>query len=165
MTTPTTPTPVTRYFQPGQTAVYWITSLTLATPTIAQVTATTSQVLQADIAAVNGFLIQGQNIDTPDLGTRFAPKVPGRITASDSSITFYASATAADVRSIFTISSPPLTGYIAFFANGAVTGSAADYYKVTVNAVGRSRDIEAVPTLEVMFSIVAYNEGGVYPTS
>jgi hypothetical protein len=162
MTTPTTPTPVTRYFQPGTTAVYWIPTLTLTAPTIAQVTATTSQVLQADIAAVSGFLIQGANIEAPDLGKRFNTKVPGRISASDSTITFYASATAADVRSIFTLG---LAGYIAFFANGAVTGSAADYYKVTVNAVGRSRDIEAVPTLEVMFSIVAYNEGGVYPTS
>lgn len=165
MTTPTTPTPVTRYFQPGLSAVYWITTLTLSAPTIAQVTATTSQVLQADIAEIDGWLVEGQNIDTPDLGTRLVPKVPGRITAADSSLTFYASATAADVRSIFTVSTPPLTGYIAFFANGAVTGSAADYYKVTVNSVGRSRAIDSVPTLKVMFSIVAYNEGGVYPTS
>lgn len=162
MTTPTTPTPVTRYFQPGTTAVYWITSLTLTAPTIAQVTATTSQVLQADIASVSGFLIQGANLETPDLGKKFNGKVSGRISASDSTITFYASATAADVRSIFT---QGLAGYIAFFANGAVTGSAADYYKVTVTAVGRSRDIEAVPTLEVIFAIVDYNEGGVYPTS
>lgn len=162
MTTPTTPTPVTRYFQPGTTAVYWITALTLAAPTIAQVTATTSQVLQADIESVSGFLVQGQNIDTPDLGKKFAGKVSGRITAADSTITFYASATAADVRSIFTLG---LAGYIAFFANGAVTGSAADYYKVTVSSVGRSRDIEAVPTLVVTFAIVDYNEGGVYPTS
>jgi Tfp pilus assembly protein PilX len=162
MTTPTTPTPVTRYFQPGTTAVYWITTLTLTAPTIAQVTATTSQVLQADIAAVNGFLIQGANIEAPDLGKRFNTKVPGRITASDSSITFYASRRLPTCARSSRWASP---GYIAFFANGAVTGSAADYYKVTVNSVGRSRDIEAVPTLEVMFSIVDYNEGGVYPTS
>jgi hypothetical protein len=138
MTTPTTPTPV------------------------AQVTATTSQVLQADIASVDGFLVTGANIETPDLGKKFNGKVSGRISASDSSITFYASATGADVRSIFTLG---LAGYVAFFANGAVTGSAADYYKVTVTSVGRSRDIEAVPTLQVMFAIVDYNEGGLYPTS
>lgn len=162
MTTPTTPTAVTRYFQPGQTAVYWITTIaSLAVPTIAEVTATTSQVLQGDIAAVNGFLITGTNIDVPDLGKRFNAKVSGRITAADSSITFYASATGADVRSIFTLG---LAGYLAFFANGAVTGSAADYYKVTVLSVGRSRDIEAVPTLEVGFSIVNYSEGLLYPT-
>jgi hypothetical protein len=164
MTTPTTPTPVTRYFQPGTTAVYWITSLTLTLPTIAQVTATTSQVLQADIAAVTGFKITGQNIETPDLGKRFNTKVAGRTTAEDGMITFYASATGADVRSIFTVSNPPLAGYIAFFANGAVTGSAADYYKVTVSSVGRGRDIEAVPTLDVLFAITDFNEGGLYPT-
>lgn len=162
MTTPTTPTPVTRYFQPAKTAVYWVPTIaSLAVPTIAEVTATATQVLQADIASISGFMITGSNIDVPDLGKRFAGKVSGRITASDSSITFYASATGADVRSIFTLG---LAGYIAIFANGGVTGSAADYYKVTVLSVGRSRDIEAVPTLEVGFSIVDYNEGGLYPT-
>ena len=56
--------------------------------------------LTAEIAEMSGFTVTSDSVDTPDLSNRFTAKIPGRITADDSSISFYASSTSADVRTV-----------------------------------------------------------------
>jgi len=159
----TVPTPVTRYFQPGLTKVYVvpvIAAFTTTGATMAELGAATD--VTYDIAEVSGFSVSTADIAVPDWGTRFVGSIPGRITADSASITFYASATGADVRSILT---QDLNTYIAFFGNGAVTGSEADYYKVTVSSVSHVRATEDAPKLMVGFTVRAVKENLLYPTS
>src|SRR5690554_4879036 len=91
--------PTTRYIPPGVRQYYFV-------PTIADKNAPTRTELDAgtdltgEIAEVSGFQATSESVDTPDLLSRFTSRVPGRITADDSSITFYASQDSDDVRTL-----------------------------------------------------------------
>jgi len=156
----TVPTPADRYFQPGRTQI--IVVPTWASPKVlANLTAGTN--ISQDVAAVSGFTVSGADLPTPDLGRRFVPNVPGRITADQSSIDLYADPEGADATAIFTLDQET---NIAFLDNGQVADSNMDTFPVRVLSVSRVRDIEAVPVIRVMFSITDEPETGLtYPAS
>ncbi|WP_185832331.1 hypothetical protein [Streptomyces sp. WAC 04229] len=56
-------------------------------PTSAELTGATDYT--KDIAAVEGFSIENQEIETPDMDSTFVSKIPGDDSAADSSLTFY----------------------------------------------------------------------------
>ncbi|MFE0206993.1 hypothetical protein [Streptomyces sp. NPDC058985] len=56
-------------------------------PTAAEITGATDYT--KDIAAVEGFSIENQEIETPDMDSTFVSKIPGDDSAADSSLTFY----------------------------------------------------------------------------
>lgn len=150
----------TRYFQPGTTKVVVLPSIaSLATgATRAEINAGTD--VSGDVAAINGFQVNSNQIDTPDLGGRFTKRVPGRLAADDSSITFYADVAGADIR---TVLQRDQNTHIGIMDGGDVAGRKADYFKVTVASVGKVRDMEDAPRLNVTFTITDYGENKTIP--
>ena len=85
-----------RFFARGVSKCYFLTTVAdLATgPTRTELDA--GQDLTPEIADLDGWLVEGEDIETPDLGTEFTSKIPGPTSVDDSSITFYADATGDD---------------------------------------------------------------------
>lgn len=139
-----------RYFRPETTKVKWATTLaTYATPTRAEITAATE--LSGEIAEITGFNVVAESIDTPDLANRFVSKIPGRITAEDSSINFYASSTGfTDARSVLPRNT---TGFLIFMDGGDVTTTGRmDIWPCTVASVGILRGLEDPAMQQVTFT-------------
>src|SRR6476646_779459 len=115
------PTPLTatlRYIPPGTRKIYWITTIaTYTAPTRGELNAGID--LSAEVAEINGFSVTSGTVDTPDLSSRFTSKIPGPITADNSSLSFYASTTSSDVR---TVLPRDTSGFVVFLWEGDITG-------------------------------------------
>jgi hypothetical protein len=147
---PATPiSATTRYIPPGTTRYYWVASISNYTsPTRAELNAGSD--LTAEVQAVSGFATNSDQQDTPDLGSRFVSKIPGRITADDSSITLYASANSSDAR---TLMPRDTSGFIVILPEGDVTGQKMDVFPVKVTGVPKSRDVENPATMTFQYAI------------
>lgn len=161
MTTPVI-TPSTRYFLPGTTKVLVVPVVAdLAVgPTRIELNASTD--VSDEIASITGWAISSDMQAAPDLGKRFVPQVNGRLTASDSGLTFWADKTGTDVRALLTIDQDT---NVVFLDGGDVAGSPMCVYTVKVNAVTRLREIEGLGRIETKFTISAYNEDLVAPAA
>ncbi|HEX6516492.1 MAG TPA: hypothetical protein VF049_13045 [Nocardioidaceae bacterium] len=155
-------TPSTRYFLPGTTKVIVVPTIAnLATgPTRAELDAGTD--VSEEVATINGWRITSENVATPDLGKRFNKQVTGRLSADDSSITFWADLTGQDVRETLTLD---LETHVVFLDGGDVPASPMDAYKVKVGSVGKVREIEGAGRLDIQFSIRDYAENLAVPAA
>src|SRR5215218_1591868 len=125
----------TRYARFGVTSVvYALTVSNYLSPTRAEINA--GQDLRNEVAEIAGFQVNAGFIDTPDLATSFTPKIPGRNTADDSSITMYASLNSVDVRGVLPRGT---TGYLMWFDEGDVPGRKYDVYPITVGSLAKER--------------------------
>lgn len=141
----------TRYFRPGVTSIVFATSVaSQASPTRAEINAGTD--LRNEVAAIDGWQVTSNFIDTPDLGSRFTSRVAGRISADDSSITFYASSNSVDVRSLLPRDT---TGYVLMMDEGDFAGRKMDVFKVTVAAAPKQRSVDDPSQIQVQFAITA----------
>lgn len=147
-------TPLTstkRFIRPGITKVYYL-------PTAANYKALTKTELDAgtdlttEIADVAGWDVTSNLADVPDWGSRYTSKVSGLISSSDSSITFYADETGADVR---TVLPRDTTGYIVWMDGGEVVGQPMDVFPVTVSSVSKERTQADPARIVVNFAITA----------
>ena len=148
---PTPITPSIRYFRPGLTKVVWVrTMATYTTPTRAEINLGTD--VSGEVAEISGFSVASDSVDTPDLGTRFVPKIPGRITADDSSINFYASSTGfTDARSVLPRDT---TGFLVIMDAGDVaTTGRMSVYPATVAGLPVLRALEDPAQVSVQFTI------------
>lgn len=128
-------TPETRYFNPATTKIYWCGSISnKSAPSRGELNAGTD--LSAAVADVNGWMVTSELIDTPDMGSRFVSKIAGRISADNSSITFYSDRAGVDAR---TIMPRDATGFIVWLDGGDVAGRKMDVYPCTVSSVGKVR--------------------------
>lgn len=147
-------TPTKRFIPQGTSKYLWLPTVTATTgiPTRAELDAGTD--LTGEVAVITGFSTQGGTVDVPDALSRFTKRVPGPITADDSSITFYGTKDAEedDARSVFT---RDLTGYIVIMDAGDVTGALAEIFDVVVISVSKMREITAAFQIVVSFSISA----------
>lgn len=145
----------TRYFQPGVTKVILIPTVANMTtgPTRSEINAGTD--VSRDIAAISGWSIASEKVDTPDLGVRFVSNVQGRLRAADSGLTFYASKDGADIRAELELDQAL---YVAFLDGGDVEDNPMDVFQVTVSGMPKMRDLEDAPRIEVSFNIRAYTE-------
>lgn len=144
-------TPAVRYFRPGTTKVIWVVTIaTYTAPSRSEINAGTD--VSNEVAEINGFTVTSESVDTPDLGNRFVSKIPGRITAEDSSINFYASSTGFnDARSILPRDT---TGFVIFMDGGDVsTTGRMDIYPATVASHGKLRGIEDPAMTQAQFTI------------
>jgi hypothetical protein len=146
------PTPLTatvRYVPPGTRKVYWITTIAnYLSPSRGELNAGID--LTAEIAAINGFTVESGTSDTPDLATRFTAKIPGRITAADSSLSFYASTTSSDVR---TVLPRDTAGFAVFLWEGDVTGQRMDVFPAKVTAESVDGNMEDPQQVNIGFAI------------
>lgn len=119
-------------------------------PTLVEVTG--AEDYTKAIAAVDGFSIENQEIDTPDMDSTFVAKIPGDDSAADSSLTFYEDDTTDDIE---TDLAKGTTGFIIICRKGkAASTTGMDVYPVRVasNSATITADNEAAK-IAVRFSI------------
>ena len=125
----------TRYARFGVTrVVYALTVSNYLSPTRGEINAGTD--LSNEVSEISGFQVTSNFIDTPDLASSFTPKIIGRTTADDSSITMYASVNSVDVRTLLPRGT---TGFLMWFDEGDVAGRKFDIYPITVGSVPKER--------------------------
>jgi hypothetical protein len=141
----------TRYIPPGTRAYYWVPTIAnKAAPSRAELDAGTD--LTGEVAEVSGFQTTSESTDTPDLGSRFTSKIPGRITADDSSITLYADEGSQDVRQLLPRDT---AGFIVQFPEGDVTGRTMDVFPVKVSSAPKDTSIEDPGKVMVQFTVTS----------
>ncbi|MBZ6175599.1 hypothetical protein KVH22_30050 [Streptomyces olivaceus] len=140
-----------RYYRRGVTKVLWVpTVATLSAPTRPELTAATD--LADEVSAMSGWQTTSGTVPTPALGSRFTPVVNGEITAPDSSLTFWASKTAADVRTLLIREA---VGVIAWLDEGDVPGQTMDLFRVSVSAASKVRELDGAAQIMAQFAITA----------
>ncbi|MEV0237560.1 hypothetical protein [Nonomuraea sp. NPDC050786] len=125
-------TPAVRFFPTGTTRYLWVPTIAAGTkiPTRTEIDAGTD--LSTDLAEVSGFTVSSDLIDTPDINKRFTKRIAGRITAEDSSLTFYADRTGDDVRALLPMDEE---GFIVRLPGGDVAASMGSTFPVTVSSI------------------------------
>jgi hypothetical protein len=147
--------PVSGYIQVAvRKWVFFTTAANYLTPTSAELSA--GKELSGAIASQAGWSGQGATVDLPNAQSRWTPKVPGMISAADSSLTFNMDKTSSDLRTVFddgSSGSVPTSGYMAIAYEGLVTGGKMKVFPVTVTSVATSDDVTAAAQLTVMYAI------------
>lgn len=128
-----------RYFDVGITKCYYLPTIAAAslTPTRAEMDA--GKDLSGEVAALDGWVVEAGEIETPDLATEFTGKIPGRTQAEDCSLTLHADKTGNDVRTLLPRGTE---GYIMWCDGGDVAGNKADVFPIRVRANSAQRSVE-----------------------
>jgi hypothetical protein len=130
-----------RYINPETTKVLWVPSVAVKTAiTRAEINAGTD--LSREVADNSGWVLSSNQIDTPDMGSKFTSKISGRITADDSSLSLYASSNSVDARSLMPRTT---TGFVVWMDGGDVPGQKCDVFPVVVSSVGKPRSVGEEP--------------------
>lgn len=142
-----------RFNRKGTTKIIWVDTIasTSYLPTSVELTGGTDYTKQ--IAAVDGFSIENQEIETPDMASTFVAKIPGDDSAADSSLTFYEDDT---TDTIETDLAKGTVGYVVICRKGkAAATKGMDVYPVRVasNSPTITADNEAAK-LMVKFSVI-----------
>ncbi len=149
-----------RFNRKGTTKIYLLPTIasTSLLPTTAEITA--GQDLTDGINAIDGWSLENQPIETPDMSSTFVSKIGGDDSAADSSLTFYEDNTLDDIE---TDLAKGTTGYIVIFSKGkAPSAKGMDVFPVTVvsNSKAYTTDNEAAK-ITVQFTITkrpAFNQ-------
>lgn len=128
-----------RYTDLDTSEVYWVPSIAAVnlTPTGTELRTAGTKITD-EINDLSGFTVEGEQIDTQSMGESFRSRIPGSTSSPDSSITFYASKTGADIRAL---NPRGTSGYLCFLDGGDVPGSRMETYPVTVTSVGIIRSV------------------------
>jgi hypothetical protein len=119
-----------RFSRKGVTKILFAETITSPAylPSRTEITGATK--LTKAIAAVDGFALENQEIETPDMESTFDSKIPGSDQAADSSLTFYEDDTDEDLEEALAKGS---TGFIIILRKGDVAASnSMDVYPVRV---------------------------------
>lgn len=132
-----------RFNRKGTTKIMFVETIasTAYLPTSAEITGGTDYTEQ--IAAIDGWSIENQPIETPDMASTFVSKIEGDDSAADSSLTFYEDDTLSDVE---TDLAKGTEGFIIIFSKGkAASAKGMDVFpiKVASNSKSYSTDNEA----------------------
>lgn len=128
-----------RYFDPNVTKCYYLPEVAAEdfAPTREEMDAGTD--LSNEIADLDGWLVEGDDIETPDLGSLFTSKIPGRTSVDDCSLTFHADKAGDDVRTLLPRGTE---GFIMWCDGGDEPANIAGVYPVRVKSVGVQRSVE-----------------------
>lgn len=142
----------TRYFDPEVTKCYFVPTIaTKSAPTRTEMDAGTD--LSAEIADLSGWMVAGEAIPTPDLGSKFTSSIDGRVQAEDSSLTFYASDDGVDVRAVLPRGT---NGFILWMDGGDVPANKMDVFPVRVLSNGKMRNLSnEAAKIQVQFTITS----------
>lgn len=150
---PATPiSAVNRYWAVGTTKWVWATSVAnYLTPGATRLEINAGTDISGEVADVNGFTVSSNQIDTPDVNSRFRSKIPGPIEAADSSLVIYADPTGADARTLFPRDQ---TGFMIRMDGGDVTGRKMSIFPCKVASQNKlmGTDEEAA-RIEISFTI------------
>jgi hypothetical protein len=140
-----------RYYRRGVTKVLWVPTIANKnSPTRAELNAGTA--LEAETGAMSGWQTTSGTVPTPALGSRFTPVVGGEITASDSSLTFWASKDADDVRTLLIREA---RGFIVWMDEGDVPTQTMDVYPVQVTSQAKVRELDQAAQIMAQFAITS----------
>jgi hypothetical protein len=149
-------TPITqsaRYINPGVTKiVYAAVVANKNAPTRAEINAGTD--LTREVQNAEGWEVESNNVETPDLDEEFTGKIPGRTSAEDSVLTVYADETGADARALL----PRLTpGVIMIFDGGDIPGRKMRVFPIRVSSVGMPINVEGedAAVVNITFAITS----------
>lgn len=132
-----------RFNRKGTTKIVFVETIasTSYVPTAAEITGGTDYTEQ--INAIDGWNIENQPIETPDMASTFVSKIEGDDSAADSSLTFYEDDTLNDIE---TELAKGTEGFIIIFSKGkAPSAKGMDVFpvKVASNSKSYSTDNEA----------------------
>lgn len=136
MAAPTALPAASRFFQPEVAKYVFLPAVADAglVPTGSEIGA--GDDLTGDIADISGWMVTSNQIDTPDMGTRFVGQIGGRTSAPSSSLTFYGSEDAIDARAAMPRDTE---GFMLIADGGLVAAKKADVFPVKVSSVGKVR--------------------------
>lgn len=149
-------TPITaskRYINPGVTKIVWADDVAdKNSPTRSEINAGTD--VTREVQNADGWVTESDNVETPDLDSEFTGKIPGRTSAEDSSLAFYASEDGSDVRGLLSRGD---AGYVMIFDGGDVAGRKMRVFPVRVSSVGMPIDVEGgdAAVVNVAFAITS----------
>jgi len=129
----------TRFFQPGVIKILFLPTIAATTlvPTAPELAAGTD--LTPEVDDIAGWSYSTSFIETKDAASRISPKLAGRVSLEDSSITFNGSLNGTDARTVFTTDQ---AGYIAMCDAGNATGKKAEIFPITVGSVVAVRSLD-----------------------
>ncbi|WP_326780434.1 hypothetical protein OG481_09820 [Streptomyces longwoodensis] len=149
MATPINPS--VRYYRRGTTKVLWLPAVAdRNNVSRAEINAGTA--LEGETGAMSGWQTTSGTVPTPALGSRFTPVVGGEITASDSSLTFWASKDGDDVRTLLVREAK---GFIVWMDEGDVPGQTMDVYPVQVTTQAKVRELDGAAQIMAQFAITS----------
>jgi hypothetical protein len=132
-----------RFNRKGTTKIYYLPTIAATTliPTTTEITAGTDWT--PFIHSIDGFSLENQPIETPDMASTFVSKIDGDDSAADSSLGFYEDSVTDNVE---TDLAKGTVGYVVIFSKGKTTGNKGmDVFpiKVASNSKSYSTDNEA----------------------
>lgn len=143
--------PVNRYWPVGTTKWVWVPTIANYTVAVTRSEINAGTDLSGEIADLSGWTVSSNQIDTPDVNSRFRSKIPGPIEAEDSSLTIYADPSGSDVR---TLLPRDASGYIIRMDGGDVAGRKMSVYPVKVASQNKLMGTEEeAARIEVAFTI------------
>jgi len=130
----------TRFYQPGVIAIVFLPTIAATTyvPTTAEIAAGTD--LTKEVDDIAGWSYSTNFIETKDASSRISPKLAGRVSLDDSSITFNGSSNGTDARTVFTVDQ---AGYILMADAGLGTGKKGEVFPVSVGSVVSVRSLDS----------------------
>jgi hypothetical protein len=140
----------TRYINPATTVVLLVASISnILSPSRGELDAGLN--VTREIADVQGWMLTGEAVPTPDLGSDFTGTIKGRRSVGESSIVYYADLAGVDIRSM---SEEGTDTNVVWMDGGDVAGYLMDVFPVRVLSAGLSRSVEAQPgRLTVGYSV------------
>lgn len=140
-----------RFFRRGVTKLYFLTTVASLTAGPTRTELDAGKDITKPVADTDGWLVEGTDIETPDLASEFTSKIPGPTSVDDSSVTFYADLMGEDVRTLLTRGT---AGFIVWLDAGDVVDGPMDVFPVRVKSQGKTRSLDDdAATIEVGFSI------------
>lgn len=137
------------FYQPGVTKIYLVpTMANYLTPTRAELNAGLDVTRQ--VRSIDGFSIEAEQIERPDMANLFVSKIGGRTNAQDSSLTIYTAKDGVDARQTLV---QGYAGFVVFLDGGDVTSYKMDVYPVLVIARPKQRGDSDPMTIMYQFSI------------
>lgn len=142
---------VNRYWPVGTTRWLWVPTIANYTVAVTRAEINAGTDLSGEVADLDGWTVTSNQIDTPDVNSRFRSKIPGAIEAEDSSLTLYADPSGADVR---TLLPRDTTGYVIRMDGGDIAGRKMSVFPVKVASQNKLMGVdEEAGRIEIAFTI------------
>lgn len=125
--------PVKKYMRRGTSKFYFVPTIAATTmiPTRAELSAGTQ--FTSHIAAMDGWTVANQEIDTPDMADTYDSTIPGSDKADSSSFTFYEDEEDADLEETF---AKGTVGYVVILRKGDIpANNSMDVFPIRVASV------------------------------
>lgn len=142
----------TRYINKGVTKFIWVDTVAdTSAPTRSEINAGTD--LSNEIMEIEGWLVESESVETPDLGRLFTGSITGSTSAEDSSVTLYADLGGTDIRDVISRGD---NGYMVIMDGGDVAGRTMDVFPARVGSLGKNRSVDDDPaTIVINFNITS----------